>query len=260
MLFYLYLFVIGSAIGSFLNVAIDRLPFGKPLTGRSVCDHCGRKLSAKELIPIFSYFLLRGKAGCCKKPISFYYPLVEFISAISLPFVFWYFSDLALMEKILLSLIVFSAIVIFFTDIKYMLIPDEVQIFLLIVSYLYLLKCSDNVFLCGSKLFLSSLAQGFLVSLPIASIFYLTQGKGIGFADVKLALNIGFLFGWKVGFLVLYLAFMIGGFVAILLLLGRKKGLKSKIPFGPFLVISMLLALFIPNKITEILKALFLFI
>lgn len=257
MLFYIYLFILGSAIGSFLNVVIDRLPQGKSLTGRSVCDYCGRKLGIKELIPIYSYFFLKGKTACCNKPISFYYPLVEFISAVSLPLTFWYFSHLGLIKKIFLSLIVFSAIVIFFSDLKYMVIPDEVQVFLLIVSYFYNFNCSGNFLLCGSKLFISSLFKGVLVALPIASIFYITQGRGIGFADVKLALNIGFLYGLKIGLLVLYLAFMLGGFVAILLVLSKKKRLKSKVPFGPFLVISMVLFLVIPHKITEVLKLFF---
>ncbi len=260
MIFYLYLFILGAAIGSFLNVVIDRLPFGKPLTGRSVCDYCGKKLSYTELIPIFSFFYLKGKTACCKKPLSPYYPLVELTSAFSLPFVFWYFSDSIFWKKILVSLIVFSLIVIFFTDVKYMIIPDEVQIFLLFISYLYIFSCTGNLFFCGAKLFVLGVFKGLILALPIASIFYLTRGKGIGFADVKLAFNIGFLFGLKKGFLILYLAFMLGGVVAVLLLLARKKGLKSKIPFGPFLVISMLFFLFLQDKAVDLLLKFFLLI
>ncbi len=258
MFFYLYLFIIGAAIGSFLNVVIDRLPFGKPLTGRSVCDHCGRKLSFVDLVPIFSFFYLKGKSRCCKKPLSFFYPLVEIVSAVSLPVIFFYFRNEPLIDRIVLSLVVFTLIAIFFTDAKYMIIPDELQVVLFFASFLYLLDCQKNLFFCSLETFGLSLFKGFFVALPVASIFYLTQGKGIGFADVKLAVNIGFLFGLKKGFLVLYLAFMLGGFIAVLLLLTRKKGLKSKIPFGPFLVISMLFFLFFQDQAVDLLLRFFL--
>ena len=260
MLFYLYLFIFGVSIGSFLNVVIDRLPFGKPLTGRSVCDHCGRKLSFVDLVPILSFCYLKGKSRCCRKPLSFFYPLVELVSGLSLPAVFFFFKTAPLIDRLALTFIVFTLIVIFFTDAKYMIIPDELQVFLLFVSFLYLLDCQKNLIFCSFETFWLSLFKGLLVSLPVASIFYLTQGKGIGFADVKLALNIGFLFGLKKGFLVLYLAFMLGGVVAVFLLLARKKGLKSKVPFGPFLVVSMLFFLFFQDQAIDILLKFFFFL
>jgi len=258
MLFYVYLFVLGAVIGSFLNVVIDRLPFGRPLTGRSVCDYCGRKLSIFELIPIFSYFYLGGKTSCCRKPLPFYYPLIEFISGVSFPFVFWFFSKEPLFARLILIGIVLVLISIFFTDVKYTIIPDELQIVLFFLSFLYLFVCHQNFIVCFVKIFLMGVLKGFLVAFPVASIFYLTRGKGIGFADVKLAFNIGFLFGLKKGLLVLYLSFMIGGIVAIFLLLLGKKGLKSKIPFGPFLVISILFFLFLQERAVDLLLRFFL--
>ena len=256
MMFYLYLFLIGISVGSFINVVIDRLPFGKPLTGRSVCDYCNRRLSWKEIIPIVSFIFLKGKSFCCRKSISFYYPLVELISGLVLPFIFYFYQGELIWRNLILSLIVYTLIAIFFTDVKYMIIPDELQVILLIFSFFYILNLSfsGNFLVYGVRLFFLSIFKGLIVALPIASIFYITKGKGIGFADVKLAFNIGFLFGVKRGFLSLYIAFLLGGIVAFVLLFAKKKKLKSKIPFGPFLVISILLFLFFPKQILFLIR------
>ena len=77
---YPFLFVLGTAIGSFLNVLIDRWSTGESVMGRSYCDHCHHKLAWSDLLPIISYFLLAGKCRYCHKKVSFYYPLVEFIT------------------------------------------------------------------------------------------------------------------------------------------------------------------------------------
>ncbi len=253
----IFIFALGSAIGSFLNVVIDRLPYGRTLSGRSVCDHCGKTLSWKDLVPIFSYFWLKGKCRYCGGRLSFYYPLVELITAVTFTFVFFYFSNLSIIKRVLLLGVVSVLIAIFFTDLKYMLIPDELQLVLLFFSYLYLFNCSGNCFVHSLKLLFVSLIYGVLVSLPIASIFYITKGKGMGFADVKLSINIGFLLGLKRGFLALYTAFLIGGVFAFVLLVLGKRGLKSKIPFGPFLVVSMFLLLLFPEEVLGFIGRLF---
>ncbi len=248
-------FILGISVGSFLNVLIDRLAYGQSILGRSYCDKCKRKLSWQDLFPLFSFLFLQGKCRYCRKKISFYYPLVELITGIF--FVFVSSLGLGLLKTFLLLGIVSLFIVIFFTDLKYMLIPDEIQVLLLIFSFFYRLECSSFCLFEFGKTLFASFFGGIIVSLPLVFLFFLTREKGIGFGDVKLGFNIGFLFGIKAGFFVLYISFLIGGAVSVLLLLLKRKRLKSKVPFGPFLVFSSLVFIFFPQDLYFLLKIFF---
>lgn len=250
--FYFFLFILGASIGSFLNVLIDRLPFEKPINGRSICDHCHRQLAWYDLIPIVSFFLLRGKCRYCGKKISFYYPLVEFITGVSFVFVFLkdgFLKDGPFLERsvllMILLMMISCLIVIFFSDLKYHLIPDQVQVALFIFG-LILLPFHGSFL---PLIFVNRVLAALLVAAPIFFIHFFTNGKAMGFGDVKLAFNIGFLLGIKAGFLALYFAFVLGGILGIFLILLKRKKLKSKIAFGPFLVVGLLIMLFFANKV-----------
>ncbi len=248
-------FILGLCIGSFLNVLIDRLPYGKSILGRSICDYCKNKLSWRDLIPVLSFIFLKGKCRYCRKKISFYYPAVEMITGIL--FVLVAIMDIGIFKTFLLWAIVSLFIVIFFTDLKYMLIPDEIQIFLLVFSFFYRLECEGSCLIQIVQTLFFSFIGGIIVALPLVFLFFITKEKGIGFGDVKLGFNIGFLFGVKSGFFVLYIAFLLGGLVSFLLLLSKKKKPKSKIPFGPFLVLSSLIFIFFPEDLYFLLKIFF---
>ena len=249
---WIFLFLIGLSIGSFLNVLIDRLSAGESIRGRSYCDKCKRELAWKDLIPIISFILLKGRCRYCKAKISFYYPLVEFITGAS--FIFFplkspLFSSSGWIAQIIFLGIISCLIVIFFTDVKYQLIPDEIQIALLGFSFLWFL--AEGMGWMGV---LKHVFSAFLVMAPTVFLFFITKGRGIGFGDVKLAFNIGFLLGVKSGLLTLYLAFVAGGVVGLFLVLARVKGLKSKIAFGPFLVVSMALVFFWQKQVYALIK------
>ncbi|GIW62837.1 MAG: type 4 prepilin-like proteins leader peptide-processing enzyme [Patescibacteria group bacterium] len=255
----LFFFVLGLSVGSFLNVVVDRLAYGRSVLGRSKCDFCGRKLGILDLIPVLSYFFLLGKCRYCGKRLSFYYPLVEITTGIIFLVAFNLFGDNYF--RLFILFFIFSLfIVIFFTDLKYFIIPDEIQFFLLIFSFVFKFSCQQNCLAYGLNLFITSLLSGFFVALPLLFIFVITKEKGIGFGDVKLGFNLGFLFGVKLGFLVLYIAFILGGVFSIFLLLFGKKKLKSKIPFGPFIVISSLVFMLFPDFILSILKRFLFFV
>ena len=270
LLIYLFLFIFGTAIGSFLNVLIDRLPKGRSINGRSKCDFCKKQLSGWDLIPVISFIILGGKCRYCHKKLSFYYPLVEvitgtiFVLIFNLKFLifnqFLNLNNLIFIENFkfqisnLLSLlaslgIISCLIVIFFADLKYQIIPDSIQIIFFLLSTIYHL---------GSRISISQfpnfLVSGFLVMLPILFLWWVTKGKGMGFGDVKLAFNIGFLLGTKAGLLSLYFAFIVGAVIGLFLILMKKSKLKSKIAFGPFLVIGTVTMLIFENKIFEIIK------
>ncbi len=261
-LYSIFFFSIGTAIGSFLNVLIDRLPHNKRIDGRSHCDHCHKTLSPWDLIPLISFLLLRGRCRYCHKKLSGQYPLVEMLTGMIFLLIFnhqfsvnWKLENWNLIGNWLLIIISFaiasSLVVIFFADLKYQIIPDQIQIALFIFSVLYFISR------IGVQLTLIALVwqliAGVMVMIPILLIYLFTNGKGMGFGDVKLAFGIGVLLGVKGGLLALYFAFILGGIVGVYLLLTKKKKLKSKIAFGPFLVGGAIILLFFSQQIYSLL-------
>lgn len=249
-MFYLFIFIFGLAIGSFLNVLIDRLPYEKSIQGRSMCDFCKHKLAWYDLIPVLSFFLLGGKCRYCKKKISWYYPTVELITAV-LFVLTWMFlpkpdgiinfrqEPSLFLFKLAYFGVISSLIVIFFSDAKYHIIPDQIQI-----SFLTFALILVPFYGFIPELFLNRAVSAILVALPIFFLYFVTRGGGMGFGDVKLAFIIGFFLGVKQGFLALYFAFINGALYGLFLILLGKKGLKSRIAFGPFLVLGVLFMLF----------------
>lgn len=235
---YIFLFILGTAIGSFLNVLIDRLPNEQSIGGRSHCDHCKKQLSALDLIPIFSYFLLGGKCRYCKKRISLVYPLVELITGVAFVYT-WLYIDQNILEKIAFAGIISCLIVIFFADAKYRIIPDSIQIGLFLFSLIFV-----SIKGLHPEIFLNLVKASFITMLPILFLFLLTKGKGMGFGDVKLAFTMGLLLGVPLGLLAIYIGFLIGAVIGLILMINGKKGLKSKIAFGPFLVAGTAITLF----------------
>ncbi len=235
-----FLFFLGLIIGSFLNVVILRLNTGRSAaSGRSKCARCNTPLSWYELIPVFSFLGLRGKCKTCKDRISFQYPLVELVTAITFTVIY---STLLLtygLTTLTAIVFVFSAIVasllivIFAYDYKHMIIPDSVVYLFIIMALLSILWRTFTVpgFSGGTAVF-----EG--VALPFFLLWALSKGKLMGFGDVKLMLGIGWLLGLAGGFSVLLFSFWIGGIVGLFILgLSRKHSMRSEVPFGPFLII-----------------------
>lgn len=234
----LFIFVIGLCIGSFLNVLIDRLPKGEQVfKGRSKCDYCKKILRWFELIPLLSFFLQRGTCLRCHKKLSVQYPLVELATGIG--FIVLYFSSPNNLT-ILLSYYVLctSLLVIFVVDLKYQIIPDS-MIILGIIGSLILLFFSKHYALNPMPYFFSAIVTSLLFFL----LWRVTKGKGMGFGDVKLAFLLGLLLGYPRIVVALYSAFLTGALSGVILILKGKKSLKSKIAFGPFLIVGALIAL-----------------
>ena len=232
-LFYLYLFILGSAIGSFLNVLIDRLPNEESIMGRSRCDYCKKELPAGVNIPILSWFSLRGKTQCCGKSLSLQYPLIELITGLIfiLPI-----GPIGLISHIGLIGLICVFLVIFVADWKYHIIPDSMQVLFLVFSILYLMGT-------GRDLSVQIIINGLIVMLPILVLFLVTLGRGMGFADVKFAFTMGVLLGMVNGLLALYIAFILGAIVGICMIILKRKKMKSMIAFGPFLIIGTVVML-----------------
>jgi prepilin signal peptidase PulO-like enzyme (type II secretory pathway) len=139
-----------------------------------------------------------------------------------------------LFDKLMYLGMISSLIVIFFADVKYMIIPDSmlITLFLFATGHHMLIPFPLHVF--ATLLF-----TGLIIMLPMLFLFLITKGRGMGFGDVKLAFVIGYLFGIRGGVIVLYMAFILGATVGILLILRGRKSMKQTIPFGPFLVIGI---------------------
>lgn len=251
----LFLFILGLSIGSFLNVLIDRLPRRESILGRSYCEFCKKTLSWKDLIPALSFIYLRGKCRYCKAKLSYQYPIVEFITGLLFVLTIYYlpytnFSTNYLVSSIYYLTIVSSLIVIFFSDLKYGIIPDKIIFPAVLVSLVYL-------FIIHNSLFIIHIASAIGAFLFFLFIYLITRGRGMGLGDVKLSFLIGLVLGFPGTIFALYIAFLTGGFIGIILILWKKKKLKYAIPFGPFLVIGCGVSLFFQDQIIQRLLGLF---
>ncbi len=249
------IFIFGSAIGSFLNVLILRLPKHETMGGRSHCPHCKKILTAGQLIPIFSYLFLRGKCAHCKARISPRYFFIEvttgllFILAwIVLDPVTWI--DTLVLARAWLCIAVF--IVIFVIDWEEYLILDKVVFptAAIVLGFNILIDAA-----AGNALWsLSSYTTGGLVAALCAgliffSLWWFTRGKGMGMGDVKYVLLLGLIVGWPVIWICLMLSFFLGTLVSLPLLLTKRKQLASALPFGTFLSVAGAISLLFGQQI-----------
>lgn len=248
----LTLFFLGLIIGSFLNVVIFRFGTHKSLGGRSSCMSCRRTLAWHELIPVFSFLWLKGRCRHCRSRISLQYPIVEFITGIVFlllflkfePFLYSGFFSFA--TNFLYYALVFSIfIVIAFYDLRHKIIPDKLSLALGVLSFagLFFFGTSDAFSFAPHFPSLSQFLAGFLVALPFALFWLVSRGAWMGLGDAKLALSIGWLLGISQALSALVLSFWFGALMGIYLVLFRKThGMKSQIPFAPFLVLGTFLA------------------
>lgn len=231
-----FLFILGLLVGSFANVLIDRLPRGESvLWGRSHCDHCKKTLRWHELIPVISFLFQWGRCRRCKKKLSPQYPLIELMTGTG--FVLLYSVAVPLPALVGLYILFLSLLVIFVADLKFQIIPDSMLVVAAVATTLYL---------WGMQLSVREISFHALTALVSFGIFYLlwltTRGKGMGFGDVKFAPVMGLLLGFPGAVIAFYIAFLTGAFVGVILILGRNKSWKSKIAFGPFLVLGTVAA------------------
>lgn len=268
-IFYIFIFLFGLVVGSFLNCIIYRLEKGQGfLFSRSYCPHCKHVLGWKDLIPILSFIILRGKCRYCQKPISIQYPAVEIATALS--FLISYFLFLIHFLFLIFYLVIFCFLIIIFVyDLKHYIIPDKViyPAIGLALVFVILNAVKDPVAPALTTGFLASPSPSFalqnwgwaslgmtILSAFGAAAFFLaivliSRGKWMGVGDIKLAFLMGLFLGWPNILVALFVAFLLGAVVGLGLIVLGKKTLKSEVPFGPFLVSGTLLALFFGQSI-----------
>lgn len=247
------LFTIGLFIGSFLNVLIDRLPRNEKITGRSYCESCKKTLTWKDLIPVISFVYLHGKCRYCKTKLPLYYPFVEIVTGVMFALTFGimnYESGIMDLLTLAYSLFIVSIMTaIFFADLKHGIIPDKILLAGILVSL-------PVIFIIHNSLFMIQIASAIGAFGFMLLLYLVTKGKGMGFGDVKLAFLMGLILGFPGIFYSIYLAFLTGGVFAIILVLWKKRGLKSQVPFGPFLVGNFLLVFYFYPQIDKLAKSL----
>lgn len=249
--FFIFVFaLLGLAVGSFLNVCIDRLPRGESiLNPPSHCQACQHHLAAKDLIPLFSYLWLRGRCRYCQASIPKRLLWVELATGAMFAFLY---RRCGLAPE--LGVMVFYAcifIIIFVVDLEHGLILNSVVYSGMVVALLFALfmpqPWAAQLKFSGIANFAIGGSIGFVMFLLVALI---SRG-GMGWGDVKLAALIGLATGFPLVFMALIMGAIIGSVVAVAFLIAKKKGRKETIPFGPFLSLSTLITLLWGSRILE---------
>ncbi|MBI4100338.1 prepilin peptidase [Candidatus Microgenomates bacterium] len=242
---YLFIFVLGASVGSFLNVLIDRLPREEQIfKGRSHCDHCQHKLSALDLFPIVSWVILRGRCRYCHSPIRWQNPVVELSTGILFVSTFYFFpagNTYNLLPNIYYLILISALIAIFVIDLKHQIIPDKIVYPAILVSLLFLIINSKF-------LILNFLLAALGAALFFALVIVITAGRGMGWGDVKLVGLMGLFLGFPKIIVALYLAFLTGSILGVILILLGKKRFGQNIPFGPFLAGASIFSIFFGEK------------
>ena len=249
---FIFVAIIGALWGSFANVCILRLPEGKGVvSGRSYCPNCKKLITWKDNIPIISFLLLKGKCRQCKKPISFQYTLVEFLSLISFLSIYYLYG--ISLTTLLLIILAIIFIIIFFNDLKHFIIPNSLTFPLMVLGFIKsFIPNLDEIF----PNYIDSLIGGlFGYGIIWSIIFFYKQVRkkeGMGLGDAKLFAVIGFWFGWISIPFVIFLSSIIALLSVIPDLIKNSKKMTTQIPFGPYIIIGTLVYLFFENNFRSI--------
>jgi len=240
MIYHTTLFILGLVSGSFLNVVIYRLPRGESIVSPpSHCPECGNELSPLELIPVISYIMLRGRCRECGSKISVRYPLVELgTGLIFLANAYIFTEILVVITGIVLGALL---LVLSLIDIDRQILPDKLTILGLalglIMSFIrpdiHPLTAVAGVFAGGGFLFV---------------IAFVSKG-GLGGGDIKMMAFVGSFIGPAQVMLAIFLGAFIGLVANVPGLIGGKVGLKSRLPFGPFLAVASIIMWFFGSSI-----------
>lgn len=284
-----FIFILGASVGSFLNVVIDRLYTRESIvSARSHCDSCGHVLCWYELVPLLSFIFQRGRCRECGHRLSFQYPLVEittgvlfvlsFQRLVSVSTVFqphsnfiptafllpqwntigmqWEHVGMGLLATFYLWFLISSLIVIFVYDLKHYIIPDRVILPSILLAsfftfYLFLFTSASGWD------FLNPWFSAIGAGLFFLALILVTRGRGMGGGDVKLAFLMGLVLGWPRLLWALYLAFVSGALVGLILIALKQKKFGQEIPFGPFLAGATLVVLLYGESLIKIFQRIF---
>ncbi len=263
-LIYVFVFVIGACIGSFLNVVIYRVPNEKSLLTGSACPLCNKPIRFYHNIPILGWLMLGGKCRDCKAPIAWRYPAVELLTALLFIVVYW---QIGLTPYLPVAL-VFAAtmLALIFIDSEHMILPNVITyplfVLAVIVRIAFPLFLTLNYFsdlpqwplnlLRGNPIWLISLAGAASGALAgggslwlVGEIWKRLRGvEAMGFGDVKMMFGVGALLGWRLALLAIFFGAFTGAVAgASMIIVRRDKNMQAQIPFGIFLGTGSIIAM-----------------
>ena len=281
-IYYIFVFIAGLFFGSFLNLVADRVVKGESiLFGRSHCDHCKRNLNVRDLIPLLSFALAKGKCRYCSTKLAWTYPFSEVLTGLAFVGVAYFTgvfdSDITSRLAVFGFLLVMAGfyIILFMTDLKYRLIPDKIvipaMVFVIVFNVVYLgwtlassymqLKNDDfGKYLLEAgfwhlqlyqilKMFVVNMISAVGIGLFFWFLVFITKGRGMGGGDIKLGFLIGLVNGFPQNILAIFLGFIFGALFSMAMIVLRRKTVKDTIAFGPFLILGSVVALVFGEKI-----------
>jgi len=235
-----YMFVIGSIIGSFLNVCIHRIPLRQSIVSpRSRCPKCEAKIQWYYNIPIFSYFWLRGKCANCGEQISPVYPFVELLTAVLFLLLYVYFGISALF--FIYAYFACSVIILMFVDYYHRLLPAVITFPSIVIGFA---TSFVNPYI-GPR----DSGLGILVGAGVLTIVYfffkwVRKKEGLGDGDIVMLAMVGAFLGWQNVLLVLFFSSLLGSLVGFIFIFFLKKGADFMYPYGTFIGAAALPAMF----------------
>lgn len=233
----IWFFLLGTAMGSFYNVLVDRLPEGRDVVRtRSACESCGTQLKIGDLIPVFSYLFLGGRCRCCKAKLSPRYFLSEITVGGFFLFAFFRFAENGLISVLIANLVLWS--LLFIVGVM------DFQTGMIMDLFSFLIGAAGLVFgLIGGR-GIWQILLGAAVGAAFFGLLYIgckviLKREGLGAGDVFLLAAIGVWFPWNqviiCAFLTAYVALV---FIVILAVRAKKIGLKTEFPLGPSICIA----------------------
>ncbi len=251
MSYFVLIFFLGSAVGSFVNVLIDRSIEGQGwVRGRSHCDHCKKTLEWYDMIPILSFLIYRGRSRCCNTPLTYRYPIVELL--VGLLFGWWLAVGFVFFRLVSAPLSVVQPV--------FWLVTGILLAILALADLFYGVVLMPVVWagVVGTVIYRSTLwyfgaynPTDLGVAILLAGVFFsffwllykLTKGRGMAEGDMYAALYMGLLLGWPKGMVAMVLSFILGAVMGIMLMISGIRSRKDTVPFVPFMVVAMVIAL-----------------
>ena len=271
---YLFVFLLGSIIGSFLNVVIHRVPREQSIVfPNSKCPECEKKIKAYDNIPILGWLVLGGKCRNCKNPISARYPAVELLTGLLFVLTFWQFGFTAFLPVAFVFMPVMVSLI--FIDSEHMILPNVITypllVFALLVRVLLPLVFGNALFfsdlgfypmtlLHSQPIWLVSLAGAILGGLVgggslwlVGEIWKRLRGvDAMGLGDVKMMFGVGALLGWRLTLLTIFIGAFTGAIAGVAaIVVNKDKNFQAQIPFGIFLGIGSILAMLFGERMVS---------
>ncbi|GEN50653.1 prepilin peptidase [Alkalibacterium pelagium] len=240
--FIVVFFLYGLIFGSFFNVVGLRVPTKSLFSEkRSYCDTCQRTLSWRELIPVFSYLIQKGKCRGCHQRISLIYPLMEFATGILFASTYYFFG---ITNQMILGVLLISLIIpVSVSDIEYKRIPNRILIFFSPLFLIYRLFFPLNPF------YMSGI--GAVVAFILVLIIILISKGGMGVGDLKYFTLFGFIFGLYHFLLLFFLSTLFGSIGGLITMKINRLGRKSRIAFGPYIGLAALTVFFVGEPLID---------